>query len=85
MAKINNGLQTKVYKNNVSYFIAGFIACMVWGGRSKKDIGDYFYRGIGMPNLVKEFLKAYDEKDNDTDGLDYMQDYVIKKSKNVLG
>ena len=66
-------MKRKVQKNNVSYFEAGFkAALLVFGGMNEAEIKRRFYSNILYPNMVRQCLKYYDMKEDDTSGTEYM-------------
>ena len=66
-------MKQQVQKNNVSYFEAGFKAAMlIFGHVSEAEIKRRFYSTTLYPNLMRDCLRLYDSKDDDTSGSEEM-------------
>ena len=63
----------KITKNNVSYFIAGYKACLVsMGFFTAEEVEHIDYTTTDFGNFIKDFLLAYDDEEFDKQGLQIM-------------
>ena len=72
--------EIKVMQNDVSLFIAGFKAAMVYfGGLSQKEIENEFYTSLRYPNITRECYRDYTSEETDTDGTKAMYSGIFKR------